>query len=295
MNSSMRRDHSGESLGQMGKLRALLNWSILSHFDEIDRYYKAGKGKPQTVSSWKVVSTVYFSCIMLWLMNYLALSGSLQTKGGMFLLKVSEVLGIWDGRTNFVDVLALGKRASWVLMCTTFYLLLPALYVRFVLKRRIVPAIGLSPRGYFKHLPLYTLLFVPVAICVWIVSYHKGFQATYPFLRWPANWQHLIAWELLYAMQFVALEFFFRGFMLTELRYVYGWRSVLFMVVPYCMIHFPKPALEALGAVIAGSILGVLALRVRNIWGGVTIHVAVAWWMDIAALIQRGWFNAQIH
>ena len=80
--------------------------------------------------------------------------------------------------------------------------------------------------------------------------------------------------------------------MLGELKYRYGWKSILFMVVPYCMIHFPKPALEALAAIIAGTVLGILALRTRNIWGGVLIHVAVAVWMDMASLIQRGWFEA---
>jgi len=59
------------------------------------------------------------------------------------------------------------------------------------------------------------------------------------------------------------------------------------MLIPYCMIHFQKPLLETFGAIVAGLILGLLALRTRSIWGGATIHVAVATSMDVAALIQR--------
>jgi len=54
------------------------------------------------------------------------------------------------------------------------------------------------------------------------------------------------------------------------------------------MIHFPKPWLEATGAIFFGLFLGILALRSRSIWGGVAVHTGVALSMDIAALLQRG-------
>jgi membrane protease YdiL (CAAX protease family) len=61
---------------------------------------------------------------------------------------------------------------------------------------------------------------------------------------------------------------------------------VLAMVVPYCMIHFGKPWAEALAAIIAGVVLGTLALKTRSIWSGFLIHVTVAVSMDLAALLQ---------
>ncbi len=60
------------------------------------------------------------------------------------------------------------------------------------------------------------------------------------------------------------------------------------MVVPYVMIHFRKPMFETVGAVIAGSVLGVLSLRTGSIWGGFLIHIAVAISMDVAAMAIRG-------
>jgi membrane protease YdiL (CAAX protease family) len=52
------------------------------------------------------------------------------------------------------------------------------------------------------------------------------------------------------------------------------------------MIHFGKPFLETLAAVLAGIVLGTLALRTRSIWSGFLIHVSVAISMDVAALLQ---------
>jgi membrane protease YdiL (CAAX protease family) len=63
------------------------------------------------------------------------------------------------------------------------------------------------------------------------------------------------------------------------------------MLLPYVMIHFTKPILEALGAVFAGTVLALMSLRTRSIWGGVTIHVAVAWTMDALVLSQTGWWD----
>ena len=93
-------------------------------------------------------------------------------------------------------------------------------------------------------------------------------------------------WEAMYAIQFLSLEFFFRGFMLQGLRRAFGSGAIVVMMVPYCMIHYGKPMPETFGAIGAGLILGTLAMRTRSIWGGVMIHVGVAWTMDLLAVSQ---------
>ena len=55
-----------------------------------------------------------------------------------------------------------------------------------------------------------------------------------------------------------ALELFFRGLWLGALRRSLGSGAIFAMCVPYCMIHFGKPYLEANGAIIAGIVLGSL-------------------------------------
>jgi membrane protease YdiL (CAAX protease family) len=63
------------------------------------------------------------------------------------------------------------------------------------------------------------------------------------------------------------------------------------MVVPCCMIHFHKPMLEALGAIVAGVFLGFLALRDRSWYGGALLHSLVAVSMDLLAVSRAGLFK----
>jgi membrane protease YdiL (CAAX protease family) len=262
----------------------LLDTLVTSHLRAID----AEQVRPERTSEARVLATVYLCGFLLWVLNYVVLDLGVQRRVAAFLI---EHLGLWGGDLEQVlaTEMALTMRIAWALGCMTLYLVVPALVYRFGFRRRVLEL--LSPKGFVKHLWIYVLLFLPVAGCVWVVSFQGSFQATYPFYRNPPSAWHLLLWELFYGLQFFSLEFFFRGFMLAEVKLRFGWRAVLIMVVPYCMIHFGKPALEALGALVAGTVLGVLALRTRNIWGGVAIHVAVAWWMDVSSLIRQGWFE----
>ena len=142
-----------------------------------------------------------------------------------------------------------------------------------------------SFRGFFKHLWIYVALFLCVLPAVILASRTSDFRHTYPFYRL-ANRSafDLWAWEGLYALQFVSLEFFFRGFILNGLRRALGSNAIFVMIVPYCMIHYGKPLPETLGAIGAGLILGTLAMRTKSIWGGVLIHIGVAMTMDVLAL-----------
>lgn len=143
----------------------------------------------------------------------------------------------------------------------------------------------LSIRQFASHLWIYVVLFLCVLPAVLYASTTAAFRETYPFYRFASRSAFdLWTWEALYAAQFVALEFFFRGFILHGLRRPLGSNAVFVMIVPYCMIHYGKPLPETLGAIGAGLILGTLAMRTRSIWGGVLIHIAVATTMDLLAL-----------
>jgi hypothetical protein len=63
--------------------------------------------------------------------------------------------------------------------------------------------------------------------------------------------------------------------------------AIFAMVVPYCMIHYGKPYLEAHGAIVAGVVLGTLAMRTRSIYAGFLLHISVACGMDLLALYKR--------
>jgi membrane protease YdiL (CAAX protease family) len=164
------------------------------------------------------------------------------------------------------------------------YVVLPAITIWLMPGER-VRDYYVSARGFLRHLWIYVVLYLAILPAVIIASRTEAFSATYPFYKL-ANRStfDFLAWQALYAVQFFALEFFFRGYMLRGLGQVMGSKAIFVMIVPYCMIHYGKPFAETLGAVGAGIILGTLAMRTKSIWGGVAIHVGVAVTMDALAL-----------
>ena len=180
----------------------------------------------------------------------------------------------------------LAELAWWSGAKVVGYLLIPALVAKAVGWR--LGELGLSWRGLGRHLWIYGVLYLAILPALIIASRTRPFLATYPFYHLASRSRFdLLAWEAMYGATFVSLEFFFRGFMLFSLRRTLGPHAIFVMAVPYCMIHFHKPLAEVIGAIFAGILLGTLALRTRSIWGGVLLHVAVAWTMDLLALSQR--------
>jgi hypothetical protein len=59
------------------------------------------------------------------------------------------------------------------------------------------------------------------------------------------------------------------------------------MAVPYCMIHYGKPYLEACGAIIAGIALGSLSMKTKSIYQGFLVHITIALLMDWLSLRHR--------
>jgi len=181
--------------------------------------------------------------------------------------------------------------AWWSLTRFICYALIPGLSIIFT------PALtfkncGLAFRGFFKHLWIYGVLLAIVLPVVAFISFKEDFRNYYPFYdNCRRSWFDFLAWEMLYFLQFISLEFLFRGYMLHPLKKTIGAYAIFLMVIPYCMIHYGKPYLEPNAAIVAGVVLGTLSLRTGSIWCGCLIHITVALSMDIAALAQKGGLN----
>jgi uncharacterized protein len=151
--------------------------------------------------------------------------------------------------------------------------------------------LGLGLGDLRKHAGVYLLLFAIMMPAIFAASFGAGFQAKYPYYKLAASeplWPTFFTWELLYAANFAALEFFFRGFAVRALRPLMGYGSIFAMMIPYAMIHFGKPLPEAIGSVITGFVLGTLSAKHKSIWGGVFLHVSAACSMDFYALWHTG-------
>ncbi len=192
---------------------------------------------------------------------------------------------------HFSDNAQISRLANWVMILSAFYFIVPVLVIKILLKEDL-RNYGLLWKGAFKSYWLYLAM---LGIMIPLVAYFSttpSFQARYPFYGltpgeklFPYFW----IWEGLYLLQFFALEFFFRGFMVHGLKHRFGIYSVLVMTIPYCMIHFGKPLPETLAAIIAGLALGALSLKSRSILLGICIHYSVGLMMDLAALYQKGY------
>lgn len=180
--------------------------------------------------------------------------------------------------------------AYWSVCRILGYVAIPCLVILFMPGERIRDH-GLSFTGITRHAWIYGLLFLIAFPAIVMVSFDESFQYKYPFYGLASrSWTDFLVWELLYGLQFLSLEFFFRGFMLHGTKRALGAYSIFAMVVPYCMIHYSKPWAETFAAIATGIVLGTLSLRTRSIWCGVFIHLSVAFSMDILAIAQKvGW------
>ena len=147
---------------------------------------------------------------------------------------------------------------------------------------------GLRGRGFLGHVWIYGLCLAVVIPAMLLVSSQPDFGTYYPFYKGSSrSIAAYLMWEAMYGAQFFALELFFRGFVLGALKRTLGSAAIFTMAVPYCMIHYGKPYLETNGAIVAGIVLGSLAMRTRSIYAGFLVHISVAFSMDFLALWRR--------
>lgn len=213
-----------------------------------------------------------------------------------FLLQFLQNVGC-DGLANsFDDLTTINPNAElyrliyWAGNVIFFYLVPPFILIKLVYKEKFSDY-GLSLKGAFKDNKIYVAMLCFMIPLVLFFSRTESFQARYPFYdlqQGESLYPNLFIWEIVYFIQFFALEFFFRGFMLHGTKQRFGFYSVFVMTIPYCMIHFGKPFPETIAAIVAGVVLGTLSLKSRSIWLGVAIHYSVAITMDICSLWQKG-------
>ena len=196
---------------------------------------------------------------------------------------VIETLNRWEDSQS--------SRLMWfALTAFTLYAVIPGFVVTVVFREKLTDY-GVGVRGVIADWPVYLAFATLMVPLVYLCSELPRFQETYPFYRVHSRADvnaSLVRWELVYALQFIGLEFFFRGFMVHGTKHRFGAYSVFLMVIPYCMIHFHKPVAECFASIVAGVALGVVSLVTKSVWPGAGLHILVAWGMDTSVLVRRG-------
>ncbi len=100
------------------------------------------------------------------------------------------------------------------------------------------------------------------------------------------EWMVATFFEICYGSNFISVELIFRGFMIFAFSRTLGSYAVLPMVASYAFLHFGKPMAETISSIFGGYLLGIISYNTRNIWGGIMIHLGVAWAMELFGWLQ---------
>ena len=142
--------------------------------------------------------------------------------------------------------------------------------------------------------PYFLMIVMMLPLLLW-ASFQQDFLAQYPtyrdygvsrFLDIP-EWVTILIYEIAYGSDFISVELFFRGFLVLGFVSIIGKKAILPMAVLYCFIHFGKPLGEAVSSFFGGYILGVVSFYTRNIFGGLIVHLGIAWLMELFAFGQK--------
>ena len=266
-------------------LAPVVVWFFRDTWAELDaqaRRLREERGDRPTPDA-RVVLTFLLGALSLLLINFY---GSHDFYDGSIQPYLQRWLARHPGAFDHATYRDLCYRVFWGLSRYVSYLL-PLFVWPFVFKENPLD-LGLRVRGFREHAWIYLLCLVVVIPTLVVVSYSPEFNRYYPMYTGAGrSWLDFWVWEAVYVGQFLVLEIFFRGFWLRGTR-ILGTGAIFAMVVPYVMIHFPKPYLEACGAIVAGVVLGSLSMKTGSIWAGFLIHSTVAILMDLLALHQSG-------
>ncbi len=150
----------------------------------------------------------------------------------------------------------------------------------------------------FNPLP-YLLLIVCISPLIAFASTRPDFLHTYPklkqidFIKPYSNhfWLYQLFYEISYGLDFVAIEFFFRGFLVIGFIRFAGIKAILPMAAFYCTIHFGKPLFECITSYFGGLALGVITYRTKSILGGLMVHLGIAHMMEIGGYAGALYFG----
>lgn len=148
--------------------------------------------------------------------------------------------------------------------------------------------------SYLWH---YLFLLGLMLIPIFFVSFTQDFQNQYPYfksfeigiLSKELNQSEIgvkSIIEVVYATRFFFVEFFFRGLLIFLMLRYFGEYVIIPSAMAYCAIHFGKPWVEATSSFFGGYILGLLALKTKNLYGGIVLHLGIALGMDLFALLN---------
>ena len=99
------------------------------------------------------------------------------------------------------------------------------------------------------------------------------------------SWAEVLFFEVCYLVDFLSIEFFFRGLLVAVLSRTLGTKVLLPVAFFYFSIHLGKPMPEAIGSFFGALVLGSVALQTQSVWGGWIVHAGIALLMELMSAL----------
>lgn len=222
----------------------------------------------------------YFSNVWFWLILFLA--PAFFSFRINFSFHESLLQKFWQA-----DELLFWQRClGWIIR--VFVLLMPVFIIWFIKDKNNQPFYGTQPLESLKPYLLMLLFMVPLII---LASTQNDFLNTYPKAKFISGldvgskgWRYFF-YELCYGFDFISIEFFFRGFLILALAKICGTHCIIPVACFYCAIHLGKPMGEAISSFWGGMLLGIVSLNTGSVWGGLIVHLGIAWLMELGGWI----------
>jgi hypothetical protein len=225
----------------------------------------------------------YFSNAWFWVI--LLLAPAFFSFRVNFHFHQSFIANYWPARDNTFYL----RSFNWVIR--VFVLLIPVLVLWWLKDKGNQPFYGTKKLDSLQPYLIMIGIMIPLLV---LAATQKDFQAMYPKAKFlqgiPAKgWQYVL-YELCYGFDFVSIEFFFRGFLILALANICGTHCIIPVACFYCSIHLGKPMGEAISSFWGGLLLGIISFNTGSVWGGLVVHLGIAWLMELAgwlALLRR--------
>ena len=134
----------------------------------------------------------------------------------------------------------------------------------------------------------------PLFVGVWLSGMSTSFYRIYPLnpwalggaTTWAEGWGFFVLHSVMYALMYYGCwEFFYRGFLQTELTPVVGCcTAVLIQTMASTLVHIGHPLPEILGALVAGLLWGFCAYRTQSLLSGLLQHMLIGVVLDISLI-----------
>lgn len=280
-------------------LTGSLIWLNYGHSLEAD--YVAGKTALRSFSGYYLLYFVPFA--LAFFLQLLFYKDCSYYKSAWFWVILLLAPAFFSLRVNFslhqpfVQNTWTGEEQKFWLYCSNwvvrvFVVLIPVFIVWLIKDRNDQPFYGTRSVPDIKPYLLLLLIMIPL---IALASTQKDFLQMYPRAKVieqltlsSRGWRYVL-FELCYGFDFISIEFFFRGFLILSLWKICGQHCIVPVACFYCTIHFGKPMGEAISSFWGGLLLGIVSYNTKSIWGGLVVHLGIAWSMELG-----GWLGSLI-